>query len=827
VAALAAPEPLPQGAVARLGSTRLWQPQVDSFTFSPDGKTLAAMGYDSLQFWDVASGKRLREIAAPISHGQYVSWSAPAFSPDWKRVALGSPRIQTIRVWDTLTGKLLNQVSTGKMRPAVVAFAPDGKKVAAAGYYGTLCVWDLEKDKLASWGVLDHVDHLGYSPDGKTLVSINRAPPWNQTHIICLWDTSTGKESTRHTLQIKTRHNTALSPDGKLLVMATPDGKVLRLFDTTTGKEVRQAKGSSYPVFSAFAGDGRTLTASSDDGVIRVWETTTGKILHQIKSGAREIRRACLSHDGKLLALTGTADESIHIWDLQRAKELHTFIGHRGGALTVSFSPDGKSVWTASRDPSIVNPPRPGADWSFRRWDPATGKQLPVVNQKLGDQVVHAVFSPDARLLAIALELGTLRLWDVQAGKERCHWKLPTREQIHRNATEIIARYHLLAFHEPRFSPDGKSLTGTDGDTLYRWETATGKELARIKLPNGMRISAFRVSPDGKYLACQEGFPVSSLVLLDAMSGKKVRQLGRGRVDPLAWSPDGRTVAGWVGDALVLWEAATGRERLRQSMEREYVSALSFSPDSRLVALVGIRDNVIRLWDAATGKEHARLTGHPGRVFSLAFSPDGGRLASAGYENTALVWKVAPPRAISDKPANLTAKQSADLWHDLAGADTAAAYRAHWKLAEAGKPAVVFLKGKATALKPPDAKQIARLIADLNAEEFADRTRASKRLEEIGSPAAEALRKAAESGSSAEVRSRAKALLARMEKVGSDAPPSVDVLGGRVVEVLERIGTADAIEALRALAKGASDTSLTREAKSAMKRLSRGSERGK
>jgi WD40 repeat protein len=723
---------------------------------------------------------------------------------------------------------MLNQVSTGKMRPAAVAFAPDGKKVAAAGYDGAVSVWDLEKDKLASWGVLDHVDYLVYSPDGKTLVSINRAAPWWRTWVICRWDTSTGKERTRHTLNLKveTLYRTALSPDGKLLVMATPDGKALRLIDTATGKEVRQAKGSSYPAFIVFAGNGRMMTATSDDGVARVWETATGKVLHQIKSGAGDIRRVGLSHDGRLLALTSTADESIHIWDVGRAKELHTFIGHRGCPLTVSFSPDGKSVWTASRDSTLSSRPRPGADWSLRRWDPATGKQLSVVNRERGDEVRYAVFSPDARLLAIAGNHGTLRLWDVQAGKERCHWKGPTREIIQRRGTEIIARYPSLTIHEPRFSADGKTLIGMDGDTLYRWETATGKELARIKLPNRMALAAFRVSPDGKYLVGQERGRANRAVLLDATSGKKVRELGvlgRNQAEPLAWSPDGRTVAGWVRDALVLWEAATGRERLRQPMGREYVSALSLSPDSRLVALVGNRENVIRLWDAATGKEHGSLTGHRGRVLSLAFSPDGSRLASAGWENTALVWKVTPPRPVSGTAGKLTPMQSADLWHDLAGADAAAAYRAHWKLAEAGKPAVAFLKGKAASLKPPDAKLIARLIADLDAEEFAVRTRASKELQQIGLPAVEALRKAAESGSSAEVRSSAKALLARIEKVGPDAPPSMDVLGGRVVEVLERIGSADAVEALRALAKGASETSLTREAKAAIKRLSRGS----
>src|SRR5262249_43932026 len=138
--------------------------------------------------------------------------------------------------------------------------------------------------------------------------------------------------------------------------------------------------------------------------------------------------------------------------------------------------------------------------------------------------------------------------------------------------------------------------------------------------------------------------------LWDTKTQKVVRSFGKllsGDRVLLAFSPDGRTIAtlggrDWerniqIQPEIVLWETATGQERLRLAMKEGRVNHFAFSPDGRLLAAVG-QTEVIRLWDTWTGQEVGQFTGHRGWMTSLAFAPDGKTLASGGADNTVLIW---------------------------------------------------------------------------------------------------------------------------------------------------------------------------------------------
>ena len=156
-------------------------------------------------------------------------------------------------------------------------------------------------------------------------------------------------------------------------------------------------------------------------------------------------------------------------------------------------------------------------------------------------------------------------------------------------------------------------------------------------------------SPDGRWLAC--GTPRGPLVLWDTKTQKVARTFGKlyfGTQELLAFSPDGKTLATPGGNVnprtaletdLVLWETATGQERLHIAMNEGQVSQIAFSPDGRLLASVG-RTETIFLWDTFTGKEVGRFTGHRGWMNSLSFAPDGKTLASGGADSTVLIWDV-------------------------------------------------------------------------------------------------------------------------------------------------------------------------------------------
>jgi hypothetical protein len=162
------------------------------------------------------------------------------------------------------------------------------------------------------------------------------------------------------------------------------------------------------------------------------------------------------------------------------------------------------------------------------------------------------------------------------------------------------------------------------------------------------------------------------------------------------------------------------------------------------------------------------------------------------------------------------AKEWEALWADLAGQDAARAHRAVARLSAAPGVSAGALQKRLRPAPEAETARVAELLKELDADEFAVREEASRRLRELGEAARGALgRERGRAGLSLEVRSRLDSLL---RQIG--APPSSDRLRDlRAVEVLERIGTAEARRVLEALAGGAAGARLTQEAKGTLQRL--------
>jgi WD40 repeat protein/tRNA A-37 threonylcarbamoyl transferase component Bud32 len=155
------------------------------------------------------------------------------------------------------------------------------------------------------------------------------------------------------------------------------------------------------------------------------------------------------------------------------------------------------------------------------------------------------------------------------------------------------------------------------------------------------RVQSVAFSPDGTRLASAG----DELKIWDLTNGQEVLTLRghRGAVNSVAFSPDGKHLASAANDQTVkLWDATTGRAVLTLRGETWEVNSVAFSPDGRRLASAseGPFDPVeLKVWDLTNGQEALTLRGHAPRwVKCVAFSPDGKRLASAGDHQTVKLW---------------------------------------------------------------------------------------------------------------------------------------------------------------------------------------------
>jgi WD40 repeat protein len=289
-----------------------------------------------------------------------------------------------------------------------------------------------------------------------------------------------------------------------------------------------------------------------------------------------------------------------YLWRLSHPRTLLTLKGHAYTVMSVSFSPDGHRLASASDD------------WTVKVWGAHTGQEERTLKGHTGS-VFAVSFSPDDRHLASASADGTVKVWDAQTGRE-----------------ERTLKGHTGGVQGVSFSPDGRRLASAGGNfhgpgEVKVWNAQTGQEERTLQghKPGAEDVS---FSPDGRRLA---SISLDGTVKVwDALTGQEVLTL-RGGSSRMAFSPDGRRLASASWDNTVkVWDAHTGQEIHSLKGHTKEVRSVSFSPDGRRLASASF-DRTVKVWDAQTGQLALSLEGHTGAVWGVAFSPDG-RLASAG-----------------------------------------------------------------------------------------------------------------------------------------------------------------------------------------------------
>ena len=403
------------------------------------------------------------------------------------------------------------------------------------------------------------------------------------------------------------------SPDGRLLATATFHTNTIKLWETATGRELRnlaiggQNTSSLSPVF-AFSPDSRLLAAAGATAV-KIWEVGTGREVQTLSPAQTSFSAAfgasylAFSSDGrKLVAIS----DAIRVWDTSSWQEVVTLqgaelnaAGFSGGGAATALSLDGSQLAHVKEN-------------EIKFLDLTAGRETRSID--LPDrnlENVELIFMPDGRLLVAGIAEKKLRVWDLSSKAKRL--ETPT----------------LKDFEAIKFSNDGRLITLCENYTVKIWETATGKELTTINVPNtgvyfetGGVFAAF--STDGKKIATG-GFGTQTFVW-ETETGKQVQQM-KGRANmayAVSFSSDGSQL---TSGGRTRWDLRTGQGRRLISQPTDKLFGMP-SPDGKLIAMFAPNSPTITILDASNGRTLQTLTrANATGVAKIYFSPDGRSLA--------------------------------------------------------------------------------------------------------------------------------------------------------------------------------------------------------
>ena len=248
-----------------------------------------------------------------------------------------------------------------------------------------------------------------------------------------------------------------------------------------------------------------------------------------------------------------------------------------------------------------------------------------VINHPGG--VLSLAFTDDGSALITAGADGTLRLWNPETGTET------------RSITLGASRPTSLAVMGRR------ALTGHEDGYIQLWDLDRGERLGQFRRNAASVWSVAFMGEPNRFVAASHDWLVTVWDAANTLAPAMVLEGHEGPVQAVAYAPRGLIASGGADRVIRLWDATTGSSVRTYRGHRDFVTAINFSHDGRILAS-GSLDGAIRLWSTSSQRLFRNLPRHGGRVGSLAFSPSGQYLASASDDATVRVWNFRRARTL-------------------------------------------------------------------------------------------------------------------------------------------------------------------------------------
>ncbi len=384
---------------------------------------------------------------------------------------------------------------------------------------------------------------------------------------------------------------------------------------------------------AAFSPDGKHLATIGDDGTTIIWDATSGEELLRLPGTTQPsdfVSAQRIAYSRDGQLLAACDSRQVKIYDPATGILILSLVGHQADVSAVAFSRDGTYIASGSIDGTILV------------WDVKSGDSLLELAGHT-DAIEALTFNPDGKWLVTASDDATMRIWDAATG------------DLLRDYSDFTGLVDGVTF-----SPDGTRFAFTTVDGLHVWQldfntvegatTITSQEIFTI--PEGGSV----FSPDGTQLAGVSASDIGNAVKLwDSATGRELLTLSghTGWVMGIAFSPDGNRLASTSLDGTVkIWSLTPGQETVTVSGPGAgYGTRVAYNPNGQEFATNG-GDGTATLWNAETGEPRLTLAGHDLEVLNVAFSSDGTRLATGSLDATAIVWDTATGQKLLTIPGH-------------------------------------------------------------------------------------------------------------------------------------------------------------------------------
>ncbi len=288
-----------------------------------------------------------------------------------------------------------------------LAFSPDGKVLAVAGYKQVALVDPATGKTLRRLaGFPEQVTAVAFSPDGARLAASGGSP--GRQGEVRIWSTAGWAEQKTLKGHADTILALAWRPGSNEIATAGLDKPIL-VWDADSGQVVRTLKSHADMVNSlAYSPDGKLLASAAADKTPQVFNATTGLQVAGLSTHGDSVLSVAFSPDGQHLA-TGSADRGMALWKVGEWNNPLRGFGHTGSVFALAWKPDGGSLWAGSGGkPSLL---------SYKKED--GNRDAPIDEGSMSPDWVYAVvLSPDGQTVAAGGWDGKVLLWGLKDGKK-------------------------------------------------------------------------------------------------------------------------------------------------------------------------------------------------------------------------------------------------------------------------------------------------------------------------------------------------------------------------------------------------------------------------